>query len=210
VAYAWPSGIRPSQARIFLATSSLIIPAQRNSFAAVVYELPDAGWVAELTFGPLTPRLKRQLRGFVDRLRGPAGTALLPDWDYDYDSAAAPAGRGLRGGASGAVVATGAKDSATVDLTNVVNVNPAGAFLAGDRIGIGGYVYEVCADAPGFNGAVAGLEIAPRLRAAASSSPVLLSGLTFQMRLKDDQQGAFDLTPAGNASVGLSFVEALP
>jgi hypothetical protein len=181
----------------------MVIPGQRVPLAAVVHELQGAAWRMELAFDGLAPARKRRLQGFLGSLYGPLGTVQVPDWDHDYDTDS----RGLGGGASGSITATGSKDARIIALAGVGGTAPH--FLYGDRIGIGGRVYMVCQDATAASGSIGSLSIAPRLREDAAAAPVALAGLTIDMRLLDDAQTMFDIAPEGTASKPLTLVEVL-
>lgn len=179
---------------------SMVIPGQRNPYAGVYYELPVQVWQMSMTFGVLTPAQKRKLQGFLASLDGPTRTFTIPDWDYDYDTAV----RGIGGGATGSITATGAANANTVTLGSVGGSAPQ--FRAGDRFGSLGSIYMIAEDAT-FTGS-GSVSVRPRLRSALSGAQALRTGLAFNMRLLDDAQTAFEIAASGNASKPLTLVEA--
>lgn len=183
----------------------MVIPAQRRRISPVVYETPDSAWRCEQTFGLIVASKVLLFRAFLDGLVGPVGTAAVPDRHYDQMQAKF----GYPGGASGTITATGSKDAAVVALAGVGGPSPS--FLAGGRLGIGGFVYEVTADTNRSGSAIAALPIRPRLRADAAAAAVILTGLTVPMRLMDDQQTRISPRSSGSASAGpISWVEVVP
>jgi hypothetical protein len=201
MAEPWPTTIRPTAMDVQLGTTSIIIESQRNPLLAFVWELPIQLWSATLTFGMLTEPQRRLLQGFLAGLDGPAGRVELPDWDYDGVNAGA-----IRGGATGSMTATGDKDAKIIDVSGVGGSAPH--FRAGDRLGIGGYVYIVTADATA-SGGTAELSIRPRLRAQAAAAAVSVSGLTFVMRLADDAQNRIQARGGIRGEAAVSLVEAI-
>jgi hypothetical protein len=182
----------------------MIIPAQRSRISAVVYELPVQAWAMDLTLGLIPASLTLAYQAFLASLDGPAGLIAIPDWDYERKRV----DFGYPGGATGTITATGSKDAKTVALAGVGGTAPS--FLAGSRLGVGGFVYQVTADTNRAGSAIAALPIRPRLRTDLSAAAVTLADIQFQMRLLDDAQGAVDIAPNGRGSAMVSLVEVLP
>jgi hypothetical protein len=191
----WPASLAPSASQWGLVTSSTDA-ASPFTGTGQTWELPGARWEAELTFRVLAGDRKRDLSGLLARLRGPVGRVALPDHGYT----------GKRGSAAGTITATGNAAAKTITLSGMTGAAPR--LRAGDRLGIGGRMYEVCADVAGSSGD-ATVEIAPPLRAQAVAAPVILVAPTTVMRLADDGQNRLQHRVADIASATLRFVEAL-
>lgn len=200
-AYAIPSTIQPSSIDVWIATESVIAGAQRDSGIRSAWELPRSAWRCAYSFEYLNNAKKRTLQGFLARIDGPVGLITVKDPDYDYDYSI-----GLGGKATGTITATGNKDAKIISLSGVTGPTPS--FLAGDRIGVAGSVYQVVADANAASGNIAALEIRPRLRANASGAAVILTGLTWQMQLLDDRQTKMTIDSVGHVhGLTLNLVE---
>lgn len=193
--FTWPAGIVPASSSWSLVANTV---AFVSPLSGTVQTLGRGGdrWACSVTTPPLTAANRATMRAFVASLRGQAGRVVMPDHSYTR-----------RGTQSAAVSVNGASQ---VGSSLIVDGGTASAtLLAGDYIGVDGYLHLIVSDAT-FNGSgQATLSIVPPLRRSpADNATVTVTNPTARFVLTGNTAG-WSNQPGGISSFTLEFIEDL-
>jgi hypothetical protein len=227
---AWPTDLLPTRREFYLESNTLLVTSPFSFASQAVSRLANR-WVAELTFDPMDRARAGRVRGLTATLDGGLNEVLL----YDFLQ---PTPRGPATAYAGGTIATtwgggtswgGGTVWGGITPPGTPQVRTAGAIgdatlatwgwaasitplLAGDYVGLGGYLYMLTEDAAADLAGRATLALRPRLRAVATPGAALVTTRpTARFRLADGQQGRSTARGgAGFSSAVLRFVESLP
>lgn len=193
---AWPANLYPSDSTHLLVGRT---QSHRSPLSGAVQTLRLGGavWRQELSFGALLPAEQAALEALLANLEGMGGRVALPMFHR----------RTPRGVATGTPLVAGADQGGKSLVTDGWTTSTTGILLAGDFIGVGGYLYMVTADADSDSGGAATLAISPPLRSApVDNAEITVDSPTYTAMLADDAGGGVtQRRQLGNAT--LTFVE---
>lgn len=157
------------------------VAEHRSPFSGAVQTqgLPGGRWVTSITWRLAAETEARVMEAWVLSLDGRANRALL--WNMRRETP-----RGVGGGSP---LVAGAAQSGRVLNVDGGPISTAGWLLAGDMIGVGGYLYMLTADATTDGTGAAALTIAPGLRGSpANDAPLTLVRPTARFILVANRQ----------------------
>jgi hypothetical protein len=226
VTIAWPTDLLPGKCTFFLEhNTAIFVSPITGSHPAL--SRSGARWNCAIEINP-APRAKAQrIDALLAKLKGAYNTVAL--WDFARpDPAGDNRDRGLiadtrftdgttftdgtvfDGGAAGVTVWGGWDAGATMILTDGWWQSITGALLAGDYIGIGGFLYMLTDDLVSDSMGRAYLSIAPPLNADVAHLAVVTRSMpTTSFRLVDDGQPNRQSMPDGYYTYSLALTEAL-
>lgn len=191
----WPSAVIPASSAWSLVSNTVTFT---SPLSGTVQTLARGGdrWACTVTTPPLNGATRAVMRAFAASLRGNANRVVMPDHSHTR-----------RGTQSAAVAVNGASQ---VGSSLVVDGGTASAtLLAGDYIGVDGYLHMLTADAT-FNGSgQATLSIVPPLRRSpADNATVTVTNPTARFLLTGNTTG-WSNQPGGISTLTFEFVEDL-
>ena len=166
-------------------------------------EMPGARWYGSVQFDPLDESQWRQMEAWLAQLVGASGRFY-----YGPPHAKVP-----RGVATGAPVVNGGAQTGRTLTTGGWTASQTGILKAGDYFsfdsGTGRELKIVTADANSDGSGNATVSFSPPIRTSPDDGATLtVQSPTCIMRLKDDMQGANQLTPPLLGGVEFEFIEA--
>lgn len=185
----WPLDIRPRRQSFWLATRTTQFDTPNHGTTQRL-AWPAARWRAELSLrraGPIT----RVIDALIATLNGPVGTVLLPD--FRRLAARNPLGTPILTGGAGSALRV---------------ENLGGVLLPGDLVQVApGRAVIVTEAVPA--GSTVTVPIAPALREAPVTGPMLTDAVRVRMRLIDDDQTANPTRHWRRTEWRLAFEEVL-
>lgn len=191
----WPSGIVPASSSWSLISNTAAFTSPLSSTTRTLSRGGDR-WGCSVTTPPLTAANRAVMRAFVAALRGQTNRVVL--YDHSYVK---------RGTQSAAVAVNGG--SQTGESLVVDGGTPSATLLAGDYIGVGGYLHMVVTDATFNASGQATLAITPPLRRSpADNATVTISNPTARFMLTGNSAG-WSNQAGGISTFTLEFIEDL-
>lgn len=149
--------------------------------AVQTQELAGAYWQCVLDFSHARGADARLLWALLGKMRGRAGRLAVPTYGRER-----PAGVG-----GGAPLVAGAGQVGNALAIDGAPASTTGWLLAGDLVGVGGYVYMLTADADTDSLGAASLALVPALRSApADNAAITTVRPTTTMMFVADEQGS--------------------
>ena len=228
MAIDWPEDITPTTCSFWLEANTAVNQSPLTRATQVIIR-PGARWHCDLTFNQRSRVVAARIDAMLAQLDGSGGEMTL--WDFRR-----PFPRGDAGLMVNPIVTTFTDGTEFSDATDFLDAYAAEfpyiyqstakgasalvvggwgglehALLAGDYIGVGGYLYIVCDDARADAMGRASLTIRPNLRADVDvNAAITITRPRCRFRLADNSQG--DNRTDGNfrSTYTLSFLESLP
>lgn len=193
----WPLELRPATQEFYIQTLS-VVWASPYTGQQQILERDGARWVSRLTFRRGGTDAAR-IDALIASLRGPAGTALIPDWRTLVARGSRAGAPWLAGGSGRTLTVAGFAPWA------------AGVLLPGDLIQTStGRTHLVTATVNAAGDGTASVPVEPRLREGVTVGALVTSNCRVRMRLASDDAGRNPTRPPRTSDWTLEFHEVLP
>lgn len=193
----WPVTYRPSAMKCSIATITSVFTSP-NTGARQVLERDGQRWMMELTIPPGDDARSRAIAAILAKLRGPAGTLLVPFFHALTARGSLAGNPVLAAGSGRTLTVTGFTHSAT------------GVLLAGDMIQTStGRAHMVTEDVNADGSGNALVVVEPRLRTTVTAGALVTSNCCVRMNIISDDSFEHSIRAPLLNSFALKLVEDL-